>query len=353
MKKYLLFVLLCVTVITTTNAQLRNSDVYKLPEMNHSNIRVPVHIPDFGGFYTMKCDFHSHTVFSDGNVWPAVRVNEAWQQGLDAIAITDHIEYRPHKNLQSDHNEAYRIARKKGDEIGMIVIQGTEITRSKPFGHMNALFITDANPMNIRDSIAVLDVAIKQGAFIMWNHPGWPDNKSTLYPVHEKLIKEKKIHGVEVFNHLEYYPVSFDWCKNMNLAFMGNSDVHNLIAEQYGAKTRPMTLVFASERTEKGIREALFAGRSAAFFNGILAGRPEHLRALLKASLNVKTINADKGVKEIANNSSIPYTISFDNKTLELPAGKIVRVTLPKEGTAKVMNCFTGMDENLTIDLPL
>jgi hypothetical protein len=353
MKKYLLLVLLCVVVTTATNAQLRNSDVYKLPEMNHGGIRETVSIPDFGGFYTMKCDFHTHTVFSDGNVWPSTRVTEAWQQGLDAIAITDHIEYRPHKNLQSDHNEAYRIARKKGDEIGMIVIQGTEITRSKPFGHMNALFITDANPLDIRDSIAVLELAIKQGGFIMWNHPGWPDNKSTLYPVHEKLIKEKKIHGVEVFNHAEYYPVSFDWCKNMNLAFMGNSDVHDLILSQYGTKTRPMTLVFASERTEKGIREALFAGRSAAFFNGILAGRPEHLHALLKASLELKTVNAEKGVTEITNKSSISYTISFDNKTLNLPAGKTVRLTLPKKGQAKVMNCFTGMDENLTVDFPL
>ena len=27
-----------------------------------------------------------HTVFSDGTVWPTVRVTEAWEEGLDAMA---------------------------------------------------------------------------------------------------------------------------------------------------------------------------------------------------------------------------------------------------------------------------
>jgi hypothetical protein len=353
MKKNLLFFLLCCGTLTA-NAQLRNADVYKLPEKNVSNIRNIVRIPDFDGYHTVKCDLHTHTVFSDGNVWPNIRVIEAWQQGLDAVAITDHLEYRPHKNiLTSDHNESYKIARKKGDETGIIVIKGAEITRSKPFGHMNALFITDANPLATPDSMAAIDIALKQGAFILWNHPGWPDNKSTLYPVHEQMIKEKKIHGVEVINETEYYPVSFDWCKKMNLAFVGNSDIHNLISELYGTEIRPMTLVFASERTEKGIKEALFAGRSAAFFNGQLIGRPEHLRALLKASLVLKPIQPEKGVTEVANHSDITYTITFEDKRVVFPAGKIVRTTLPKEGKATVVNCFTGMDEYLTIDFPL
>ena len=32
-----------------------------------------------------------HTVFSDGVVWPSVRVEEAWREGLDA-----HRHYRSH-----------------------------------------------------------------------------------------------------------------------------------------------------------------------------------------------------------------------------------------------------------------
>ena len=60
-----------------------------------SGQRKIVNLPDLPGYVTLKCDFHMHTVFSDGNVWPTVRVGEAYRDGLDAIAITDHIEYSP------------------------------------------------------------------------------------------------------------------------------------------------------------------------------------------------------------------------------------------------------------------
>jgi len=43
--------------------------------------RTPIHIPDVPGYVTLKCDFHIHTVFSDGLVWPSVRVEEAWREG--------------------------------------------------------------------------------------------------------------------------------------------------------------------------------------------------------------------------------------------------------------------------------
>ena len=58
--------------------------------------RREINVPDILGYKTLKCDFHVHTVFSDGDVWPTVRIQEAWMDGLDVIAITDHIEYRPH-----------------------------------------------------------------------------------------------------------------------------------------------------------------------------------------------------------------------------------------------------------------
>ena len=54
-----------------------------------SPVREELHIPDILGFQTLKCDFHMHTVFSDGLVWPTVRIDEAYREGLDAIALTD------------------------------------------------------------------------------------------------------------------------------------------------------------------------------------------------------------------------------------------------------------------------
>ena len=52
-------------------------------------------LPQIDDYQLLKCDFHIHTIFSDGIVWPSLRVQEAWEEGLDAIAITDHIEGQP------------------------------------------------------------------------------------------------------------------------------------------------------------------------------------------------------------------------------------------------------------------
>ena len=345
-----LFVIFCLLCAITLQAQIRNHDVYEVTEIDQSSVRTEIAIPDFGNYHTMKCDFHLHTIFSDGKVWPDIRVHEAWSQGLDAIAITDHIEYRPNKDiLKGDLNESFKIAKKAGDAIGFIVIKGTEITRSKPIGHLNALFLNDVMPLDVQDPLVAIDEARKQGAFIMWNHPGWPDDKSTLYPVHEQLIKDKKIDGVEVYNYMEYYPVSFDWCKKYNLAFMANSDMHNTILGDYGSNLRPMTLVFATEKSEKGIRDALFAKRSVAFFYGELAGDPVYLQPLLLECLKVR--KASENMVEVRNISGIPFRMVGDDGILYLfPAGKTVLIGKSKAKMLTVTNCHTGMDEKLKID---
>jgi len=204
-------------------------------------------------------------------------------------------------------------------------------------------------PMDVDDPLVAIDEARKQGAFIMWNHPGWPDDKSTLYPVHEQLIKEGKIDGVEVFNYMEYYPVSFDWCKKYNLAFMANSDMHNTITGDYGRNLRPMTLVFAAEKSEKGIRDALFAKRSIAFFYGELAGDPVYLQPLLLECLKARKLT--ENMTEVKNISDIPFRMTGDDGKLYLfPAQKTVLVEKSKAKILTVTNCHTGMDEKLKIE---
>lgn len=350
MKKVITTLLLIIGA-TTAAAQIRNADIYELPTMNGKNTRRPIEIPNFGNYQTLKCDFHIHTIFSDGQVWPDVRVSEAWSDGLDAIAITDHIEYRPYKDiLKGDLNESYKIAKQTADQMGFILIKGIEITRAKPFGHMNALFISDATPVETPNALDAVDAAIKQGAFIMWNHPGWPDDKSTLYPEHEKLIKEGKIHGVEVFNEYEYYPVSFDWCNAHNLAYISNSDVHGTITNTYGIEhnARPLTLVFATERSEAGVKEAMFARRTAALFNGTLAGPESMVRPLVKSCLEVRKVTAQRA--EITNVSDISFTLNDGKNRLFLPACRTIAVAIPAESVNYVVeNCLVGSDKKLKI----
>ena len=116
-----------------------------------------------------------HTVFSDGSVWPNIRVMEANKDGLDVIATTEHLEYQswisdiPHP----DRNRSYELAKGFAGESGLLVINGSEITRDMPPGHANAIFIKDANKLITDDPIESFLEAKKQDAFIFWNHPHW------------------------------------------------------------------------------------------------------------------------------------------------------------------------------------
>src|SRR5215469_8054916 len=84
-----------------------------------------IDIPDLKGYVTLKCDFHIHTVFSDGSVWPTIRIDEAYRDGLDAISITDHLEYRPKKDdIVATHNRSYEIARSAAQTGGIMLIKG-------------------------------------------------------------------------------------------------------------------------------------------------------------------------------------------------------------------------------------
>ena len=109
-----------------------------------------VNIPDIPGYKTLKCDFHLHTVFSDGSVWPNLRVNEAIRDGLDVIAMTDHIDYEGFPELIArDYNKPYEIALQAVKDKGLIVINGGEISpRVSPY-HNNAIFLKDVNKLPI------------------------------------------------------------------------------------------------------------------------------------------------------------------------------------------------------------
>jgi predicted metal-dependent phosphoesterase TrpH len=352
------FLSLLFGVAGASYAQLQNGDVWKT-DLDRSQVREVIRIPDIEGYVTLKCDFHVHTVFSDGKVWPDVRVDEAWQQGLDAIAVTDHIEVRPLKEtITGDLNESCRIARKRADQIGFILIHGSEITRDKPLGHLNALFLTDANPLDTEDPLKAIDVAREQGAVILWNHPGWPDDRSTLYDVHERLIAGKKIDMIEVHNYMEYYPLTFDWVTEFDLAPSANTDTHQPVSSEFGTEkmARPMTLVFAEERSEAGIKKALVERRTAALFNNIVMAKREWAEKLFWVSVKYRIVSVDgtTATVEVENVSDIPFVVrKSTNERVTLPAGKIIRTGFTAPGRVTVENVFTGYRKNLTLDLPV
>ena len=253
--------------------------------------------PDVPGFLTLVTDLHIHSAFSDGDVWPNVRVQEALRDGLDVIATTEHLEYLPHLGDLPfpDRNRAFEIAREAAEGSRLLVVHGSEITRSMPPGHSNALFIHDANKLLIQDSVEVFREAKRQGAFTFWNHPNWipqrSDGVATLTPLHHQLLAEGLLDGIEVVNDVTYSDEALQIALDHDLTLLGNSDIHTLVDWQFSVPEgghRPVTLVFARERTALSLREALLDRRTVVYFDDLLIGREAHLLPLLEASVVVR-----------------------------------------------------------------
>lgn len=255
-----------------------------------------IDFPDIPDYKTLKCEFHQHTVFSDGSVWPAIRVAEAVRYGLDAISITDHLEYQPHKKEipHPDRNIGYEMALKAAKNLDLLVVNGAEITRSMPPGHLNAIFIKDANKLLGDDPEEVIKEANDQGGFVFWNHPHWTSQKKNgvaeLTIMHKKLIKKGLVNGIEIVNSNTYSDEAFQIAIDNNLTIIGNTDIHVLVGwNQFMAENhRPVTLVFAREKTEEALKEGLVNRRTAVWFNNSLFGKAEFLVPLVQQSLPVQ-----------------------------------------------------------------
>ncbi len=367
MKKNQLLVALGFMLFSTVHGQ-QNANHVPL-DIKQSSQRQHIRIPNIEGYQTLKGDFHIHTVFSDGLVWPTVRVKECWAEGLDVMAITDHLEYQPHRKLmKQDHNSSYDLAIQEAQKLNILLIKASEITRSMPPGHLNAFFIEDANALDHKKPEKAFEAVQAQNGLMIWNHPGWKaQQKDTclIYDIHRQLIKEGRLHGMEVMNYNEWYPVVLQWCIDHQLAVFANSDIHDVNGYIYDLERahRPMTLLFAKERSFTGVREAIESARTIAWFDQQLAGPEALLTQLFHASVALTPAfysDEEKHYVELKNNSDLQF--SFVNETPEngapdkflLKPGKTIVLAIQKDATAfkvKLDNCHIGMFKNLHLDL--
>lgn len=285
-----------------------------------------IEFPNVPGYQTLKVDLHMHTVFSDGSVWPTIRVQEALRDGLDAIAITEHLEYQPYEDdiPHPDRNRAYEVAVEAAGESGLLIIPGSEITRSMPPGHANAIFIDDANRLLQDEARPVFAEARRQGGFTFWNHPNWTsqraDGIATLTDIHRQLIADGLLHGIEVVNDLTYSDEALQIALDHDLTIIGTSDIHGLVDWQYEVPEgghRPVTLVYAEERSLESLQEALEAGRTTVWYKNILIGKEEHLMPLVQASLTLEDLSYPEEetvlTVHLANTSDVAYIL--DNQS--------------------------------------
>ncbi|MDD5345731.1 MAG: Sb-PDE family phosphodiesterase [Proteiniphilum sp.] len=379
MRKLLLFGFIFITTFAYSQRKSGNGMLY-IDENRRPIAREIITIPDVMGYKVLKCDFHTHTVFSDGLVWPSIRNQEAWEEGLDALAITDHIEYTPHKeDVKVAHNRSHELLKESAGMSNILLVKGSEITRNTPPGHFNAIYIDDASGFiedraNEQDREAVMK-AVAQNAFIFWNHPGWKPGIEGSYEwidFVDELYRNKALHGIEVINGFGIHLKALDWCIDKGLTVMGSSDIHNLVAHDYDRNKeyvhRSMTLVMAKERTPEAIREALDAGRTVAWASQYLAGKEEHVRALFDACVELLPAHYTEKKKngnqvsyyEIRNNSDLFFELQLKEgngtKRIVLYPRSAQLLSAPA-GTASltydVTSTYVRSDQHLTVELPL
>lgn len=330
------------------------------------------YFPDIPQHKTLICDFHTHTVFSDGSVWPTVRVDEAAREGLDAVALSDHIEYQPHKNdVPTNHSRPFEIAKQGAREKNILLIKAAEITRDTPPGHYNALYLDDIDLLDTPEFLEVIENANQQKAFVFWNHHSWKgEQRGRWMDVQTTMYDKKWLHGMEVANGGSYYPKAHQWCLDKNLTMLGNSDIHAPSLDyQYTAEDhRTLTLVFAAERTVESIKEALFAERTAVWHENQLIGRAEYLKPLFDRCVTVSKphyVNRkNTAFFEVANNALIDLELKRTGKSgpaaLTLPARStiIARVNLSDDRKAvklsyTVSNFLIAPEKGLPVEFTL
>src|SRR5438128_1236038 len=288
-----------------------------------SPVRQTLPVPDLPGFRTLKGDFHLHTVFSDGNVWPTVPVQEAWRDGLDVIALTDHLEYHPHAgDVKIDEGRSYVVAKPLADQLGLILVPGVEITKPDPLksppilpegsAHFNALFVTDANALRADDLMDALQRAKAQGAFVFWNHPRFRVARARWFPPIARAYDAGLFQGMELVNGPDFYDEAYGWIAERRLTILANSDAHDPIPSRTAGTRRPITLLFTRTADLDGVRDALVARRTAAWLGDDIWGAEEHLQGIWNGAIFVETpaIAARPApTVRVRNTSAIPMRI--------------------------------------------
>lgn len=379
MKKILLTLLFAALSLSYAEAQKKIPFVHNTNKLGGTR-RTEIILPQVKGYNCYKADFHIHTTYSDGTVSPGGRVTEAWYDGLDIIAITDHLEShsgvrrffkvtapynkdnKPTRyivpgstkmpsngvdpglkvDFNAIHNEAVSANKSKG--YNLLIIKGCEMARNnEKLGHYNALFVEDLNTIYDFDLKNSFKKVKEQGGLIVHNHPNNVESYETEW--HANVRKEKLIDGIEVANGYRYYPQMVNRCVNEKLFMLGNTDAHGLTAHHYGSvgNHRTMTFVLAKECTEKAIKEAILKRRTIAYAGGNLIGEEKWLEEFLNEAVECRLTSTTAGKKHkshmytLTNKSSITFYLRRGGSILKLePFRTLTASYTPNEETKKV-----------------
>ena len=394
-------------------------DIFSVGEVfvinDYKDIDRIINFPNTEKYKVIVADLHTHSVFSDGAVWPNVRVEEAVRDGIDLLAITEHLEYQPHIDdiPHPDRNRSFDIAEDIAKNKDLTVINGAEITRMFPPGHINAIFIEDANKLiyldeakiseakeilkevpeesltNYEDLSWLEDAALaslwpvksaliearNQNAFTFWNHPAWSSEEFIGQPmlreIHKEFFRDNLLHGIEVANGDGYSEEAFRIALEYGLTVLGTSDVHGLIDWDYPSSIgahRPVTLILSESNSSDAIKSSLFSGKTVVWFKNNLIGLEDNILELTNSYLKAKKVeileNSDIARVEIDNVSDVRFIIQVLDQSSVVNESNLIEIA-PNEKTVlqidngiekgsldvKILNAFIAPNKNLLTTL--
>ena len=155
---------------------------------------------------------------------------------------------------------------------------------------------------------------------------------------------------------------------------LGNSDAHKATAyltDWSAGEHRPMTLIFARERTLEGVREALFAGRTAIYYylpgeRDLLIGDEKWLLPIFNRSFNCMPKRPGIGLNEVVFQNDLPFALEF--KVLSASGIKVPEKLLLPHGSstltlevvsgsvrveAEVLNFHIGKNQRMVVEVSL
>ncbi len=230
-------------------------------------------VDERAGFRVLQGDFHVHTRYSDGLLFPFDAVLVAHRAGLDVIGITEH-------NIIFPAQMAAWFARRFG---GPMVLIGEEVTTHK--FHLIALGLTRTASWRLPLRSLLEDIHA-QGAVAIAAHPVemyWDiyaevidllDGAEVVHPIAFRQDRERGFSYQDMVSFFERHQPS-----HPRLAAIGSSDFH-------GMKSLGIcrTYLFVSEASEEGVLEAIREGRTVAVAPDGRAFGPEALVKSLEAA---------------------------------------------------------------------
>jgi predicted metal-dependent phosphoesterase TrpH len=208
----------------------------------------------------LTCDLHIHSNYSkDGESSVEEILRKAEEEGLDAIAITDHDSVDGAKKALSIPS-------------AVLVIPGIEVSTKQ--GHLLVLGVTEIIPAGL-DVVATVNIARRMGALAILPHP---------YHVWRHGVARRKKAGMHIVDAVEAFNSRYivgsanqkaaRIAKRLGKPCVGGSDAHNAKFVGFGR-----TYVDA-EKNVPAILEAIRAGRVSC------GGRKTPLRTYTRQSIN-------------------------------------------------------------------